>query len=234
MFNVNDGEQLAVAIDDLVTRSEIFQKYLREYFVQDEFESHLELIRHTAVRVSANVPEQLRGVYLSGEAAWKVDDSILERALYLLITSGRIKPKKAAAAPLEETPVDTRPRDKTGRPMSPKAIQWQKWEQWCNDPKNPPSMREIETKRKTDPAFAEFYEHQSALRRKEQPTDGFDPEAAKAAAGPELTAFAESYNRAPVASLKPINGVVTLNGQKYPKGAFDALVDAASAARLIF
>ena len=110
-FDVNDGEQLAAEIDDLFARSEIFKQYVRDYYSQEEFENHFEMLRATAKRVAG------------GD---EVDDTILERALYLLITAGKIKPRKAAAAPIEETPVDDRPRDKNGKLLSQSQIAWVK------------------------------------------------------------------------------------------------------------
>jgi hypothetical protein len=56
-----------------------------------------------------------------------------------------------------------RPRDSEGRLLSAKQIQWQQWESWVNDPET--SMRQVLEKRRTDPAFAEFYAHHSAAER---------------------------------------------------------------------
>jgi hypothetical protein len=58
-------------------------------------------------------------------------------------------------------PVDTRPRDRSGRLMSPKAIKWQEFEKWVNDPQT--SSRQVDVRRNSDPEFREFYS--TMLRR---------------------------------------------------------------------
>jgi hypothetical protein len=72
------------------------------------------------------------------------------------------------AAPAE--PVDTRPRDRNGRLMSPKAIKWQEFERWANDPET--SSKQIEALKNSNPEFREFYV--SSLRREinATPIDG--------------------------------------------------------------
>jgi hypothetical protein len=62
-------------------------------------------------------------------------------------------------------PVDTRPRDKAGRLMSPKAILWQQYEAWVADPET--SMKQINEKRRTDSSFAEFYSTMGERQRLE-------------------------------------------------------------------
>jgi hypothetical protein len=52
-------------------------------------------------------------------------------------------------------PVDDRPRDATGRPMSERAQRWAKWEQVCADPKT--SMKVIESWKRSDADFRDFY-----------------------------------------------------------------------------
>jgi hypothetical protein len=89
----------------------------------------------------------------------------LIRKLINLVYPGFVDPN---AKPAE--PVDTRPRDRTGRLMSPKAIKWQQWEQWANDPGT--SSKQIEALKNSSPEFREFYV--SSLRKEinSTPIDG--------------------------------------------------------------
>jgi len=54
-------------------------------------------------------------------------------------------------------------RDRLGRPLSPKAKQWKRWQEWCNDPNT--DMKSIHELRRTNPEFAEFYANQSSQER---------------------------------------------------------------------
>lgn len=54
-------------------------------------------------------------------------------------------------------------RDRLGRPLSPKAQQWKRWQEWCNAPTT--SMKEIRELRRTNPEFAEFFANQSTQER---------------------------------------------------------------------
>jgi hypothetical protein len=65
--------------------------------------------------------------------------------------------------PVKEPEVE---RDKLGRPLSPKAKQWKRWEEFCNDPKT--KMADINNLRRTDAKFAEFYKYQNNLRVNEE------------------------------------------------------------------
>jgi len=49
-------------------------------------------------------------------------------------------------------------RDVKGRPLSPKAKQWKRWQEWCNDPST--KMETVHALRKSNAAFAEFYRDQ--------------------------------------------------------------------------
>jgi hypothetical protein len=66
-----------------------------------------------------------------------------------------------------EEPVDERPKDALGRPMSPKAIQWQQWEVWCSSPET--KMADIKALRQSNKDFAEFYETTAARQRVDPP-----------------------------------------------------------------
>lgn len=137
-----------------------------------------------------------------------------------------------------EEPEDTRPRDALGRVMSAKAIQWQQWEAWCNNPET--STRQINEMRRTDPGFAEFY---ATTAERERLTD--DPMAttntaanyrqqdSKKKVSDAVQQFAAEYRTMPTEKLKSL-----LSPGRNPLGPADAarvqsLYDAALAAGLI-
>lgn len=229
-IDTQDTEQFGSFLEDVWQNTEIGRQYLAGYFSESSFEEHFDLIIDAAVR-------------LANGNRFVTEDNIAQ-GLSLLITSKRIKPKKAAVVtPLEEV-IDDRPVDRLGRKMSPKAQQWQQFEIWCNDPKT--STKEIQARR-SDREFNEFYEHFRNAEMAPDPRGMYKPlsmpdavtaerqsSGSLAAISQDLKLFADAYNKAPVASLRAANGVVTLDGRQYAVAAFNALVDEASRARLIF
>lgn len=116
--------------------------------------------------------------------------------------------------PNPEPEVDERPRDATGR-VSPKALQWRDWTAWVTDPET--SMRAILEKRRTDPAFAEFYAHHSAAERTATPVGDsvenlnvrqFAPSASastsRKVASPEVQRFAQDYRSMSTQQIKTL------------------------------
>jgi hypothetical protein len=109
-------------------------------------------------------------------------------------------------------PVDTRPRDRNGRLMSPKAIQWQQWEQWTNNPET--SMRQIEALKNANPEFREFYV--ASLRKEISSTEVGDsvenllepqPPTKKKIAGvdeEELRLWCQQYRTLPMTEVRKI------------------------------
>jgi hypothetical protein len=157
----------------------------------------------------------------------------------LLTKSGKIKPRKEAAAPVTEAPADDRPVDRLGRKMSPKAIQWKQWEEWCNAPTT--SVKEINALRDSSPEFREFYNRyrdaeltpadsrgmytpiQVALD-----ADGF-PAPTAVAVTPELREFAIRFKKLSVEEAKKLSKIAF-----NPDAAiFNANLEKASAAGLI-
>src|SRR5215469_12478127 len=69
--------------------------------------------------------------------------------------NGDFEPEKPEVAPVEP---DVE-RDRLGRPLSAKAKQWKRWQEWCNNPTT--TMKDIRELRRTDSEFAEFYANQS-------------------------------------------------------------------------
>ena len=95
------------------------------------------------------------------EAAGRKDVSLkeFETAAKQLLLNGDLQPEQELAAPTEP---DVE-RDRLGRPLSPKAKQWKRWQEWCNDPNT--KMAEIQNLRRTNSEFAEFFANQSAQER---------------------------------------------------------------------
>jgi hypothetical protein len=87
--------------------------------------------------------------------------SHLNELAYRLMISGN--PCFAYIHLQPEAPADERPRDALGRIMSPKALLWRDFENWCNDPER--KMSEIESLRRSNADFAEFYTTTAASQR---------------------------------------------------------------------
>jgi hypothetical protein len=90
--------------------------------------------------------------------------SLLNEVLWKLMISGN----PDLIFPNEE-PEDTRPRDSQGRVMSPKALRWQQFEEWCSNPET--KMYDIEAFRRKDPEFAEFYTTQNKRQLQDTPVE---------------------------------------------------------------
>lgn len=73
--------------------------------------------------------------------------------------AGDLEPAKRSTPP-QEPEIE---RDRLGRPLSPKAKQWKRWQEWCNDPNT--RMSDIQNLRRTNLEFAEFFANQSAHER---------------------------------------------------------------------
>jgi hypothetical protein len=132
-------------------------------------------------------------------------------------------------------PADTRPRDRNGRLMSPKAIKWQEFEKWVNDPQT--SSRQVDVRRNSDPEFREFYS--TMLRREISSTpvgDGVENlnttnAPAKKSVPEEVQLWAQDYRTRSIAEIRRVMSpamvgpVVAAENQR--------MFDAATAAGLI-
>jgi hypothetical protein len=100
-----------------------------------------------------------------------------------------------------EAPPDERPRDSQGRIMSPKAIQWREWEQWCSSLDT--KMADIQNLRRTNPDFAEFY-HTTAERQRV--TDDTKPNTtpSKKAIPADVLRFAQEYRTLSTQQVKTL------------------------------
>lgn len=218
-YSTDDVQEFGNALQDVWQNTDIGREYLRSYHSDEDFDEHFDLIRSTAIRVAGGNPS--------------VTEDEIARWLCLVITAGLIKPRKAAPAPLEESPADTRPRDRNGKVLSSSQLAFSEMSRWANEH----SSNECRTRAKNDEQFAKFMRTRLRQEMNDVPVEtavsaGYDGKPAAASA--EIQQFAEAYNAAPVSSLRAINGVVTLAGRKYLKAEFDALVAKGSQARLIF
>jgi hypothetical protein len=119
--------------------------------------------------------------------------------------AGDLQPETPEVASVQDEP-DVE-RDRLGRPLSGKAKQWKRWQEWCNDPNT--TMKEIQELRRTNAAFAEFYANQSAQERA-----GGVGDAAKnllemrspmiKTVSPEVRQFADDYRHMTTEQLKKI------------------------------
>lgn len=130
--------------------------------------------------------------------------------------------------PNPEPEIDDRPRDAQGRLMSQKELDWQAWEAWVNDPET--SMRQILEKRRSDPAFAEFYAHHSAAERTStavgdsvenlnvrQAAPSTSTPTSRKIASPEVQRFAQDYRTMSTQQIKTL-----LSPGLNPLGPMDA------------
>lgn len=218
-FAAGDTEEFGNALQDVWQNTEIGRQYLKEYYDQETFEEQFDLIRSTTLRVTGgNV---------------SVDEDDIARALYLLITAGHIKPRKAAAAPYEEAPVDTRPRDKNGKLLTAAQIAWGEMTRWANEH----SSDECRKRTQTDEVFKNFM--QTRLRQEMNVPIGDAVEAigtvkSPVAASADIRQFALDYTKESSENLRPKGGFVTIAGKQMPYAEFKRKVDEAIASRLIF
>ncbi len=125
-------------------------------------------------------------------------------------------------------------RDSLGRPLSSKALKWKRWLEWCSNPAT--KSEDIQTLRRMEPEFAEFYTAMSAKERSGGVGDAVTPVGApekKARVSEDLLLFVKRYNATPVDRLKPRGGFVDLAGTLMPWPEFQELQVRATNARLI-
>jgi hypothetical protein len=144
---------------------------------------------------------------------------------------GDLKPKKATAPVVDDVE-----RDKLGRPLSSKALQWKRWEEWCNDPKT--KSADIAQLRKNDAKFREFFEYQYKLRLSEEPVGDRCDAVGTAAIRQDksvrvtqaLRDFAAAYRVIPTSEVRRLSSPA-MNPSGYQKFVSD--IDSAIAAGLI-
>jgi hypothetical protein len=120
------------------------------------------LLRSTGFRKHLDCPDNratVLAVYCQRNPGQPIIASELSDLILKLIQISYPGLKDPNARPAE--PIDSRPRDRNGRLMSPKAIQWKAWEEWVNNPET--SSRQVELKKNADPEFREFFS--TMLRR---------------------------------------------------------------------
>jgi len=125
------------------------------------------------------------------------------------------------------------PRDKNGKPLSQSQIAWGEMARWSNQA----SSQEIKERRRTDPAFANFYRLNIERETSETPSTQFQLAglpAGQVAASDKLQRFAKLYQELPTDRLKPRGGYITLSDEfKLTKSQFDNFVSQASNAGIL-
>jgi hypothetical protein len=152
--------------------------------------------------------EKYAAVYGSGAPVVRSQLNALWRKFaisYGVFAAGFVDPNAV------EEEIDNRPRDAQGHFLSQKEIQWQRWSDWCNNPET--RTKDILEKKRLDPAFREFYEHQTAAERTSV-GDGVEnlngrqappstPTSTRVASD-EVRQFASDYMRLPTAEIKKL------------------------------
>lgn len=138
--------------------------------------------------------------------------------------------RKAAEQAEPEAPaqVDV-PKDKNGRQLSASQIAWGEMARWSQTA----SSEQIKERRKTDPAFANFY--RKNLEREiagvgDAAVDLNAPVSLATKVSDDLKAFTEQYRRTPVAEVRRLS-----RADSNPNGyvAYNSQISAATAAGLI-
>src|SRR5258708_30370266 len=114
IFSVEESDEFEGAVKEVLATTEIGKKYRKEYFTKERGDEDAGKLVDAAIAVA----EDLTGKPL-------ISRPILERALTLLIDSGKIQPKNLQAAQqLEEPEVDSRPRDKNAKLLTDGQIKF--------------------------------------------------------------------------------------------------------------
>src|SRR5258708_8660861 len=109
IFSVEESEEFEGALKEVLAATEIGKKYRKEYFTKERGDEDAEKLVDAALAVAKDT----RGQPL-------ISRPILERALILLIDSGKIQPKNLVkSTPLEEEPEDLTPRNKNRNLLTP-------------------------------------------------------------------------------------------------------------------
>jgi hypothetical protein len=222
VFDVNETEEFESALKEVLATTEIGKIYRKDYFTKESADKHSGMLVDAALAVA----EDLTGKPL-------ISRPILERALTLLIDSGKIQPKNLQAAQqLEEPEVDSRPRDKNGKLLTDVQIKFGEMTRFAQTA----TADAIRQRKHTDHEFLVF--HQSQLRKEMAETVVGDAVSegqptTKVRTSKELESFAQKYLVEPSVNLRPKNGRVSLAGEQILWSTFQDLLSRASAANLI-
>ena len=216
VIDLTDPSELNDALKELAELP-AGRKYFAECYTEDTYDADV-----------AKIIDYAKVVYPGCD----LTVAVLAGTLSLLMKAGKIRRRPdLQVAPLREPveEVDTRPRDKNGRFLS---AQEEEWITWCNN-KNTP-MYAINQNRKTDVAFAKFYNEQMLLRIAEEgkAQDGIEIPDTTVEKTQKLLDFQELVQKEPIENLKPKAGFVSINGEKIRYADFLELVDRCAAAGL--
>lgn len=216
---IEDSLELTDALKEIFNSTPVGQMFVKSYYSSENEELYTEKLIRAARIVSGSE---------------NVSTNDLVRGLTLLIDSGEIPPREAEEpVQLAEPEVDTRPRDRNGKLLSPQQIARSEYRQFAESA----SMAEINLRKQSDAGFANFV-RKNLQREVNQPVgDAITPLGTNSVAPPpadrELAEFARNYLVEPSGNLKPKAGYVTLAGEQISWTIFQTLLARATNARLI-
>jgi hypothetical protein len=213
-----DDDEVASALKNIFMNTEVGRDYKANYNTNATGAADYVKILNAAVAIAG-------GSFIS--------EKHLQHALTLLIDSGELRPKKVTpAAQLADPESDTRPRGRDGRILTESQIAWGEMSRFAETA----SMVDINRRKASDPAFANFVRKSLEREMSQQIGDAVTPAGeptTKTRANQELSEFAHKYNQEPSENLKPRGGFVLLAGEKIPYNLFLEQVNKATAARLL-
>jgi hypothetical protein len=218
VFTVDERDEIVQSLKEIFGTTEVGRDYKKNFYSAESADADLEKILSAAVLVAGGP---------------NISVSSMTRGLQLLMDSGEISPKNpATSSELQEPEEDLRPRDRNGKPLTESQIAWKAMAEWTNTH----SMQEVNARKRTDPQYAAFvrkaydsevtHEIPDAVVPAGEPTNSVKQTEA-------LRRFVELYNRTPISALKPINGMITLDGDTVPYAEFQRLIVRATNAGLI-
>lgn len=214
---VEDSLELKDALREIFNSTSIGQTFVRDYFSSErEDELTAKLIR--AARI------------VSGSD--NVGASDLLRGLELLVDSGEAQPLELESVELAEPEIDSRPRDRNGKLLSPQQIAWKSFREWAETH----SVDECRRRARTDAEFGTFMRKNLEREMAGGVGDAVTPvgtPTSRVAPTQELIAFAQAYQVEPSQNLRPKNGYVKLNGELIPYNKFIETVNRCTACGLL-
>jgi hypothetical protein len=215
-FTIDDREELVSSFKELFTTTDVGRDYKTNYYTKERSDDDCAKMIAAAQQIAGGPNITVRH---------------LTSALELLISSGEIQQKNVVqSAQLDEPEVDNRPRGRDGKLLTDSQIKWQEYGVWSQTANS--SERKI--RMNSDPGYATFV-RKSLQAEMTHEIDGavqVGP-TSKAKATKELEAFAQKFLVEPSSNLRPINGMVSLAGEKIPWPTFNDLLNKATAARLL-
>jgi hypothetical protein len=155
VFSVDESDEFEGALKEVLATTEIGKKYRKEYFTKERGNEDAERLVDAAVEVAKDT---------TGKSL--ISRPILERALTLLIDSGKIQSKNLhTAQQLEEPEVDSRPRDKNGKLLTDVQIKFGEMARFAATA----TADAVRQRKHTDHEFLVFLQSQLRKEMQDQP-----------------------------------------------------------------